>query len=126
MDLVEAMNAAAGAVVQPDATARAAAIAGSLTALDGAVAQVASARADQGIRADRLDKIRDALAESGLQLEEQKAGIEGANIPEVIARIQARDLNLKAAQAIFARSTGPACSICCDKGWGAEAPQLDQ
>jgi flagellar hook-associated protein 3 FlgL len=103
MDLVEAMNAAAGAVVQLDATGRAAAIAASLTALDGAVAQVASARADQGIRADRLDKIRDALAESGLQLEEQKAGIEGANIPEVIARIQARDLNLKAAQAIFAQ-----------------------
>jgi flagellin-like hook-associated protein FlgL len=74
-----------------------------LTRLDAANLQVASARADQGVRADRLDKQREALATSGLQLEEQKAGIEGANIPELVARIQSRDLNLKAAQAIFAQ-----------------------
>ncbi len=102
-DLVAVVGAAADALGVADTTARSAAIAASMGALDGALAQVASARSDQGFRADRLDKIREALALSGLQLEEQKAGIEGANIPEVIARIQSRDLNLKAAQAIFAQ-----------------------
>ena len=102
-DLAATVTAAADALGQADPVARSAAVAASMNALDGALIQVASARADQGIRADRLDKIRDALAQSGLQLEEQKAGIEGANIPEVIARIQSKDLNLKAAQAIFAQ-----------------------
>jgi flagellar hook-associated protein 3 FlgL len=99
VDLVATLTAAADAVAGADPAARSAA----LTRLDAANLQVASARADQGVRADRLDKQREALATSGLQLEEQKAGIEGANIPELVARIQSRDLNLKAAQAIFAQ-----------------------
>jgi flagellar hook-associated protein 3 FlgL len=99
VDLVATLTAAADAVAGSDPAARSAA----LTRLDAANLQVASARADQGVRADRLDKQREALATSGLQLEEQKAGIEGANIPDLVARIQSRDLNLKAAQAIFAQ-----------------------
>jgi flagellar hook-associated protein 3 FlgL len=102
-DLLAVLNAAAAAVVEPDAPTRRAGIDASLAALDGANLQVASARADQGIRADRLDKIREALASSGLHMEEQRSSLESANIPEVIARIQSRDLNLKAAQAIFAQ-----------------------
>ena len=103
VDLAAAVSAAADALGVADPAARSAAVAASMNALDNGLVQVASARADQGIRADRLDKIRDALAVSGLQLEEQKAGIEGADIPEVIARIQSRQLNLQAAQAIFAQ-----------------------
>jgi hypothetical protein len=72
VDLAATVAAAADALGQADPTARAAAVAASMNALDGALSQVASARADQGIRADRLDKIREALAQSGLQLEEQK------------------------------------------------------
>jgi flagellar hook-associated protein 3 FlgL len=103
LDIVSVINAAAAAAVEPDTATRTAASQAALTALDGAVAQVATARADQGIRADRLDKIKDRLEDSKIQLLEQKAGIEGADIPEVIARIQNKIVNLQAAQSIFAR-----------------------
>jgi flagellar hook-associated protein 3 FlgL len=102
-DLVAIIAAAAVAAVEPAAAARTPAIRASLDRLDGATRQVAGARADQGIRADRLDKIRDRLAESSLQLEEQKSAIEGTDITQAVARIQSRQLNLDAARAIFAR-----------------------
>lgn len=103
VDLVAVINAAAAAAVEPDAATRAAAAKASLTALDGAANQVATARADQGIRADRLDKLKDRLENSAIQLTEQRTVVEGADIPEVISRIQAKMTNLQAAQAIFAR-----------------------
>jgi flagellar hook-associated protein 3 FlgL len=103
VDLVASIQAAAAAAVEPDAATRTTAIRASLTSLDSAAAQVAKARADQGVRADRLDKLRDRLEETNIQLQEQRTAIEGADITEVIARIESKTLNLKAAQAIFAR-----------------------
>jgi flagellin-like hook-associated protein FlgL len=57
VDLVASIQAAAAAAVEPDAATRTTAIRASLTSLDSAAAQVAKARADQGVRADRLDKL---------------------------------------------------------------------
>jgi flagellar hook-associated protein 3 FlgL len=102
-DVVAIINAAAAAADESDPTIRSAATKVSLTALDQAADQIAGARQDQGVRAGRLDKLRDALKDSGLQLVEEKSAIEGADIMEVVARIEAKTLNLKAAQAIFAR-----------------------
>lgn len=102
-DIVATIQAAAAAAVEPDPATRSAAVNASLAALDEAAEQVVNARADQGVRAARLDAIREALAFSGLQLEEQKATIEGTNVTETVARIQSKLLNLQAAQAIFAR-----------------------
>ena len=104
LDLVAVIQAAAAAATEADPAARQAATRTSLAALEGAAAQVATARADQGIRADRLDKLRDRLEESAIQLTEERTAIEGANIPEAITRIQAKMTNLQAAQAIFARA----------------------
>ena len=101
--VVDAIARAAAAAVEPDNAARAAAVRSALDGLDGAARQVNTARADQGVRADRLDKLRERLAASGLQLEEQKSAIEGTDVTEAIARIQSKQLNLQAAQAIFAR-----------------------
>ncbi|MDP8911958.1 MAG: flagellin-like protein [Pseudomonadota bacterium] len=102
-DIVAIVNAAAAAAEEADPATRAAATRTSLADLDEAIDQIASARQDQGVRAGRLDKLRDALKDSGLQLIEQRTAIEGADITEVIARIESKTLNLKAAQAIFAR-----------------------
>ncbi len=102
-DIVAIVNAAAAAADEPDPATRAAATKTSLEDLDEAIDQIASARQDQGVRAGRLDKLRDLLKDSGLQLIEQRTAIEGADITEVIARIESKTLNLKAAQAIFAR-----------------------
>lgn len=103
LDLVATIEAAATAAVEPDPATRAAAVNTSLANLDGAIDQIANARADQGARAARLERIREALATSGLQLEEQKSEIEGTNVTETVARIQSKLLNLEAAQAIFSR-----------------------
>ncbi len=88
---------------RPFRATRQAASAAALDGLDRAASQIALARADQGIRADRLEQVRDRLKESDVQLEEQKAAIEGADVTEVIARLQSKQVSLQAAQAIFAR-----------------------
>ena len=38
-----------------------------------------------------------------MQLEEQRSGLESTDITEAVARLGAKDLSLKAAQAVFAR-----------------------
>jgi flagellar hook-associated protein 3 FlgL len=103
VDLVAAINAAADAALEPDGAARRTASTAALDGLDRALAQVALARADQGIRAERLEQMRERLNLSEVQLEEQKSGLESADVTEVIARLQSNQVSLQAAQAIFAR-----------------------
>lgn len=103
VDVAASINAAVAAITEPDPATRRAASQAALATIGQAVNQIATARADQGVRANRLDALREALLSSGVQLEEERANIEGANIPEVIARLESRRVNLEAAQAIFAR-----------------------
>ena len=103
VDLVATINAAAAAAAEPDPAARAAAVPISLDQLDDAANQIATARADQGIRADRLEKMEERLTTSKVDLKEQKAAIEATDVTEAITRIQSKQLSLEAAQAIFAR-----------------------
>lgn len=103
VDVVASINAAVTAITEPDPATRKTLSQAALAGVDQAFAQVTNARADQGVRANRLDALRERLENSGIQLEEQRAAIEGTNIPEVIARLESRKLSLEAAQAIFAR-----------------------
>jgi len=95
-------NAAAAAEIA-DPVAREAAAAAAIVTIDASSDHIASALADQGVRGDRLDKVRDSLLEDSLRLEEQRVDIESTDVAAVLARIQAKDLHLKAAQAIFAQ-----------------------
>jgi flagellar hook-associated protein 3 FlgL len=103
VDLVAVIRAAAAAAVDPVAATRSAATTSSLAALDAAALQVSNARAEQGVQANRLDQIRDRLSSSGLQLDEQKSGLQDVDVTTVVAQIQSKQLNLQAAQAIFAK-----------------------
>lgn len=103
VDILSAISAAAEAAVTAEPAARQANTRAALDALDGAAGHIAGARAEQGLRASRLDNIMDRLAESAIQLDEQRSWIESTDITEVVARIQSKQLNLQAAQAIFAR-----------------------
>jgi flagellar hook-associated protein 3 FlgL len=103
VDVVASINAAVTAITEPDPATRKTLSQAALAGVGQAFAQVTNARADQGVRANRLDALRERLENSGIQLEEQRAAIEGTNIPEVIARLESRKLSLEAAQAIFAR-----------------------
>jgi flagellar hook-associated protein 3 FlgL len=103
VDIVASINAAVAAVTEPDPALRTTASQAALANISLGVTQVANARADQGVRANRLDAVREALENSAVQLDEQRGAIEGANIPEIIARLSSRQVSLEAAQAIFAR-----------------------
>lgn len=103
VDLVTIITDAAAAVVDPDPVAREAASRASLEALDAGTNHIIAARGEQGVRASRLDNIRERLNQSDLQMEEQRVGIESTDVVEVVARLEAKRLTLQAAQAVFAR-----------------------
>lgn len=102
-DLAAIVAAAADAIEQSDPTLRAAAMGVSLDELQAATDHVSAARGDQGARGNRIDQLLESLASSGLQLNEERGAIEATNMVEVVARLQARQLTLEAAQAVFAR-----------------------
>lgn len=80
-----------------------AAIATALADTNAASRHAIAAHADQGARGARIDTLTERSAESKLALKLERSGIEDADITELIATIQARQLSLDAAQAVFAR-----------------------
>jgi flagellar hook-associated protein 3 FlgL len=80
-----------------------AAIATSLTALDGAIDQLATAQAQIGINAARLDRLAEVHAERGITIAAEKSSLEDTDLPTAIARLNAQSITLEAAQAAFAR-----------------------
>lgn len=103
VDILATIDAAATAVVEPDPALRASAVAASLTSIDSAASQVANARADQGLRAARLDRLADQFAQSAIDLKEQRSDIEDTDVTATVAKLQTQQLSLEAAQSIFAR-----------------------
>ncbi|MGZ8312801.1 MAG: flagellin [Allosphingosinicella sp.] len=102
-DLVRLIRDAAAAIIDPDATTRAAATNISLAELDDAVRVVARAQGEQGTRGQRIDNLLERIAENELTAEEERTAIESTDVMEVVARLQSRQLTLQAAQAAFAR-----------------------
>lgn len=102
-DLVSIINNAANAISEPDPALRRAAVDSSLDAMTNATNHIAAAHGEQGVRANRIERIQEQLKLSAVQLEEQKGTLEGANLPEVIARLQAKQLSLQAAQSVLVR-----------------------
>lgn len=101
-DIAQIIADAADAIIEPDAT-RAASTQAALAEIDDAVAGITRAQGQQGTRGNRIDNLLDRLAEYGLQSEEERSSLESADIMEVVAKLQARQLTLQAAQAAFAR-----------------------
>ncbi|MGZ8345475.1 MAG: flagellin [Allosphingosinicella sp.] len=102
-DLVRLIRDAAAAIIDPDATTRAAATNISLAELDDAVRVVARAQGEQGTRGQRIANLLERIAENELTAEEERTAIESTDVMEVVARLQSRQLTLQAAQAAFAR-----------------------
>ncbi|MEA1015923.1 flagellin [Sphingosinicella sp. LY1275] len=102
-DLATIMSDAADAVEEPDATLRAVATATAMDEINAAIAHVAAARGDQGVRANRIDELRERFELSAISLDEQRGSLEGIDLVDAMARLQGRQLGLQAAQAVFAR-----------------------
>jgi flagellar hook-associated protein 3 FlgL len=60
-------------------------------------------RGEHGVRAARIDAVRERLEAGSLQIEEERSGLEDTDISRVVAQINAKQLTLEAAQAAFAR-----------------------
>lgn len=102
-DLAAIVSAAADALETADPTARAAAVATSVDEVKAAVGHVAAQRGEQGALANRVDALLERQADTGLQLEEERSGLEDTDIQAVVARLSSQQLSLQAAQAVFAR-----------------------
>ncbi|HEY0114450.1 MAG TPA: flagellin [Allosphingosinicella sp.] len=98
-DLVSILAGAAAAVRANDP----AAIATALGATNAAGSHIISARGEQGARGSRIDTLLDRLEDTALGLKEQRSAIESTDVMDAVARIQAKELSLEAAQAVFAR-----------------------
>jgi flagellar hook-associated protein 3 FlgL len=103
MDLEQLVRSAADAVEIADKTTRAAATTGALATVEAAATHLSTVRGEHGVRAARIDSIRERLASSGLLLDEERTGLESTDVTATVARINAQQLSLEAAQAVFAR-----------------------
>jgi flagellar hook-associated protein 3 FlgL len=80
-----------------------AAIATSMTALDGAIDQMATAQAQIGVNAARLERLAEVHAERSITIAAERSSLEDTDLPTAIARLNAQSITLEAAQAAFAR-----------------------
>jgi flagellar hook-associated protein 3 FlgL len=103
VDLARIIGDAAAAIALPDRAARTAASATALAAIETASDHMSAVRGEQGVRAARIDSVRERLVATGLLLDEERGGLEGTDISATVAGINARMLTLQAAQATFAR-----------------------
>ena len=102
-DLAQILYDAADALELADGAQRDTATGTALDDIVGAVDKLALARGDQGVRAARLDSARERFANSGLILAEERSKLEDTDVPSTVAKLQAKQLSLEAAQAVFAR-----------------------
>jgi flagellar hook-associated protein 3 FlgL len=80
-----------------------AAIAVSIGEAVAGVDHIAGIRGQQGARGNRLDQLVERYAASKLQLTEERSALEDTDVSAAIAKVQAQQLTLQAAQAVFAR-----------------------
>ncbi|SNS84244.1 flagellar hook-associated protein 3 FlgL [Sphingomonas laterariae] len=101
--LAAIISGAADAIELTDKAEREAASTIALDEVLLAVDNTAIVRGDQGVRAARLDSARERFASSGLVHSEERGKLENTDIPETVAKLQAKQLSLEAAQAVFTR-----------------------
>jgi flagellar hook-associated protein 3 FlgL len=102
-DLFAALTALQAALIEPDATLRAAAIGTGIAELDSHVTGLADALGTIGARLGRLDSETDRLGRAHLATEADLSKLESLDMPEAIARLQRLLTVLEAAQASFSR-----------------------
>ncbi len=102
-DLAAILADAATALEITDPVARRTAVATAVDEVAAAVRHVAGQHGEHGALANRVDQLLERQADAGLQLTEERSGLEDTDIQAVIARLSSQQLSLQAAQAVFAR-----------------------
>lgn len=98
-DIAAIISDAATALESGNGTAISASIAETVAAVD----HVAGVRGQQGARGNRIDQLVERYEATKLQLTEERSGLEDTDVGAAIAKVQAQQLTLQAAQAVFAR-----------------------
>lgn len=78
---------------------------GRIVPIDRMVDHMTAMLTEQGVARDRLESARNQFTESRIVLAERKQQIEDVNVSEAITRLQALDISLEAAQAVYAKIT---------------------
>jgi flagellar hook-associated protein 3 FlgL len=85
------------------ATGSATSMAQSLTDLQSGVSRSADSSAEIGVRAKRVDTIRERLIDQDIVIEVERSGLEDTDLSQAIARLNQQTITLDAARAAFAR-----------------------
>lgn len=78
---------------------------GRLTPLDKGIDYMTAMLTGQGVARGRLESARNQFIESRVVLAERRQSIEDVDVSEAITRLQALDISLEAAQAVYAKIT---------------------
>jgi flagellar hook-associated protein 3 FlgL len=101
--LSQIMRDAATAITLTDPTLRETDGITSVNAINAALDHMSAIRGEQGVRAARIESVNDQIEENKLQIEEERAQLEGTDVADTVAKLQANLLSLQAAQAAFAK-----------------------
>lgn len=85
------------------ATGNDATLSSSLDAVQDTIGRVADRSADIGVRASRMDSLRETMEARAIDYAAERSGLEDTNLAEAIARLNAETITLEAAQAAFVR-----------------------
>ena len=103
VSLSQILRDAAAAITNPDDAQRAIDSAASNDAVQASITHITALIGQHGVRAGRIDDIKEQLQTNASSLEEERGDLEGTDITGTVAKLQANLLSLQAAQAIFAR-----------------------
>lgn len=103
LSLSQILRDAAAAITNPDDAQRKLDSAASNDAVQSAITHITALVGQHGVRAGRIDDIKEQLQTNASALEEERGDLEGTDITGTVAKLQANLLSLQAAQAIFAR-----------------------
>jgi flagellar hook-associated protein 3 FlgL len=97
--LTQILSDAAAAI----ASGNSGAIAGSLTGLGTAISHVADVASDIGVRAGRIDRLKESHISRSISFAAERSSVEDTDLSAAITRLNAHSVTLEAAQAAFAR-----------------------
>lgn len=103
VSMSQILRDAAAAILQVDDTTRRADSAASNDAVQAGIAHVSALLGQHGVRAARIETVRDQIQSNALVLEEERGSLEGTDVAATVAKLQADLLSLQAAQAAFAK-----------------------
>lgn len=103
-DVFETGGVAISQIVRDAASAVSAGTASTaLSSIQTVTGHIADNAADIGVRAARMDRMREALSARGIEYASERSGLEDTDLAQAIATLNAQTLTLDAAQAAFAR-----------------------